>query len=285
MDSNEVPRRKSIAVVIGSGAAKCAASLGLYALFQREGLGIDLAVGSSGGSIYAAAIALGYDVQTAAKYTAEFWTSELMEGYASNLRAALSGETRFTEHSGLIDDHRVMEHLEKVFGDKTFADTHVPLFIVSTDLYSGERITLSSGRVLDAIRASIAIPMIFSPWQIGDHLLVDGAVSDPLPVDVAIREGGDIIVAMGFELPVRSRMHSYTSTTAHFNSIYMNNILKSTFSFYNLAHHAEVIPILPEFERHIGTFDGDQTAYIIEQGLRATEQQLLYLNRLVGKHV
>src|SRR5512143_1470014 len=96
--------RKCVAVVIGSGGAKCAAALGLWKTLQQAGIGISMTVGSSGGSLYAAAIALGYDIQVAEAMTLDFWTNDLMDGYTSHLRAALSGEVRFTEFSGLIND-------------------------------------------------------------------------------------------------------------------------------------------------------------------------------------
>jgi NTE family protein len=76
-------------------------------------------------------------------------------------------------------------------------------------------------------------------------------------------------------------MNSYTAVTTHFNSLYMNNILKSTFAFYNAAHHAEIIPILPRFEKQIGGFDHHQLPYIIEQGEKATEEQIPYLKKLL----
>ncbi len=90
---------------------------------------------------------------------------------------------------------------------------------------------ITEGRLVDATRASSAIPMVFPPVTVGDKLLVDGAVSNPLPIDVAIKEGSDVIVAVGFELPMRKRMNSYIAVTAHLNALYMNNILKSSFAF------------------------------------------------------
>jgi NTE family protein len=168
--------QKRVALVIGSGGLKCAAALGLWQVFQREGIELSMVVGSSGGSIYAALIALGEDPLRAAAATAEFWTSDLMAGYTSNLRAALTGQTRFTEHSGLIDEQRVYDRLGRVFGDRAFADCQLPLFLVSTDLYSGESVIHTSGRILNAVLASIAIPLIFPPWQDEERLLVDGAV-------------------------------------------------------------------------------------------------------------
>jgi NTE family protein len=274
--------KNRLSIVIGSGGVLCAAALGLSKALRREGLTPGMAVGCSGGSIYAATIALGIDPEEARRLTLNLFTSDVFEGYTSNLKSALTGETRFTEMSSLIDDTVMYERLRMVFSDKTFEDTIFPLHIVATNLYTGDRVVLSSGKILDAIRASIAIPMIFSPWKIGDQLLVDGAVCDPLPIDVAIQQGSDVIAAVGFEMPTRKRMNSYTAVTTHFNSLYMNNILKSTFAFYNAVHHAEIIPILPDFEKPVGTFDTGQIPYIIEQGEEAAEEHIPYMKQLLS---
>ncbi len=281
MQTEPIEDKPHLAVVIGSGSVLCAASLGMWQVFQEEGIDISMAVGCSGGSFYAGIIALGYDLQTAKELSLDLWTNEIVEGYVGNLRAAMSGELHFTERSGLVDGQVALSRVQRLFGDHTFEETQIPLHIVSTDLYSGESVVHSSGMISDAVRASIAIPMIFPPWQIGERWLVDGAVSNPLPVDVAIKEGAEIIAAMGFELPTRRRMRSYTAVTAHFNSIFMNNILKSRFAFYNAVHHAEIIPILPEFDRPIGGFDGDQVPNIIEAGAKAARKQVPYLRRLL----
>jgi NTE family protein len=276
--------KNRLSIVIGSGGVLCAAALGLSKALRREGLTPGMAVGCSGGSIYAAAIALGMDPGEAQRLTLNLFTSDVFEGYTSNLKSALSGETRFNETSSLIDDSIMYERLKTVFADKTFDDTIFPLHIVATDFHTGERVVISSGKILDAIRASIAIPMIFSPWKIDGQMLVDGAVSDPLPIDVAIQQGSDVITAVGFEMPTRKRMNSYTAVTTHFNSIYMNNILKSTFAFYNAVHHAEIIPILPHFEKPVGTFDTQQIPYIIECGEKAAEEHIPYIRQLVSDY-
>ena len=274
--------RPRLGLVIGSGGMNGAASIGLWRVLRREGIEPSLAVGASGGSIYAASIALDRDPKTIETLVADLWTPALMRGYTTRLRAALSGESRFTERSGLIDPELTRDGLYKVFGERTFADTRFPLYIVSTDLYSGDPVVLDSGKLLDALMASIAIPMVYPPHQVGDRLLVDGAVSDPLPVDVEIREGGEVILAMGFEMPTRSRMRSYTSVVSHFNSIYMNRILRATFAFTNLAHHGEVIPVLPEFEGPIGTFSAGGMAQLVEAGARATEEVLPHIRQALS---
>jgi len=275
--------KKRLSIVIGSGGILCAASLGLIKALRREGIEPTLAVGCSGGSLYASVIALGMDDETSLALTTDLYKNDIVDGYVTNLRAAMSGETRFTESSGLVDDKVMLERLRAAFGEKTFTDTVMPLYIVATEFYSGEAVVISSGSLVNATRASSAIPMVFPPVKFEGKLLVDGAVSNPLPIDVAIKEGSDVIIAMGFELPMRKRMNSYTAVTAHLNSLYMNNILKSSFAFYNAASHAEIIPILPVFDHQISGFDGHQLPYIIEQGERAAEEQLPYIHRLLMK--
>jgi NTE family protein len=275
--------KNRLSIVIGSGGILCAASLGLMKALEREGIRPGMAVGCSGGSLYAAIIALGFDPETAQNLTYDLYRNDIVEGYAANLRAAMSGETRFTETSGLVDDKTMMHRLAAIFGEKTFADANFPLHIVATDFHTGEAVVLSEGALVDAARASSAIPMVFPPLKWNGRLLVDGALSNPLPVDVAIKEGSDVIIAMGFELPARRRLNSYAAVAAHINSLYMNNILRSTFAFYNAAHHAEIIPILPAFDRQIGGFDHHQLPYIIEQGEIAAEEQIPYLRRLLSE--
>ena len=86
--------------------------------------------------------------------------------------------------------------IEGVYADKTFADTQIPLHIIATDLMTGARVALSEGLIVNAIRASIAIPLVLPPKRLGGRVLIDGGASDPLPISVAMAEGCDLILAM-----------------------------------------------------------------------------------------
>src|SRR5205814_879748 len=100
-----------------------------------------------------------------------------------------------------------------------------PLHLVATDFYGGNKVVLSKGTIFDAVRASLAIPTVFAPWEVDGQLLVDGAANDPLPIDVAIREGGHVILAMGFEVDYYRHMNSLAAVNSQLNSIYTNNLL------------------------------------------------------------
>lgn len=273
--------RKRVSLVIGSGGIKCAAAAGLWRVLQEDGIVVDSVVGCSGGSMYAALIANHVDVKDMEEWSRTLWTSDIMQGYTDNLKASKDGSLRFNERSGLVDDSVMNKKLQAIYSGWKFSDLKMPFKVVATDLLSGEKVTLSEGNVFDAIRASLAIPIIFPPWEVNGRLLIDGAASDPLPIDVAIQDGADIIIAMGFTLDYRSRFRSMTAIQEQLNSIYMNNILNSTYAFYNLAHHAEIFPIIPEFDGALSMFDVDKIPEIIERGELSARKQLPHIKKLL----
>ena len=272
---------KRVSLVIGSGGIKCAAAIGLWRVLKSENIEVENVVGCSGGSMYAALIANHVDEKTMEEWSRTLWTSDIMHGYVENLKASKDGSLRFNERSGLVDDSVMNRKLKDVYGEWTFSNLKIPLKLVATELLTGEKVILSKGSLFDAIRASLAIPIIFPPWEVDGRLLIDGAASDPLPIDVAIQDGADIIIAMGFTLDYRARFRSMTAVQEQLNSIYMNNILNSTFAFHNLAHHAEIFPVIPEFDGTVSMFDVDKIPSVIEQGEIAARKQLPHIKKLL----
>ncbi|MDH3556062.1 MAG: patatin-like phospholipase family protein [Deltaproteobacteria bacterium] len=276
-------RTKRVALVIGSGSLKCAAALGVKEALQRADIGIDMVVGCSGGSQYATFIALGYNAEKVVDLQRNLWTSELtrQRSVRALLGAILPRLFGFSESFGLVDDTRLYETLKEMYGNSTFSDTVIPLYLTATDFTNGEQVVFSKGKLVDVIRASMAIPYIFKPWRVGDRLLVDGYLSDPLPIGVAIKEGADLILAMGFESSYMSRIDSLFRFSGQIGSIMVNKLLKANYSFYTLAHHFELIPVIPQFDQPIMLFDTDKIPYIIEEGERAAEEQIPYIHRLL----
>jgi NTE family protein len=272
-----------VALVIGAGAIKCSAALGVYKVLQREGIEVDMVAATSGGTLTGSLIALGYDADTASEMTLRLWTRELTRrrNWKAIRQAALPRLFGFSERWGLVDDRLIVERLREAYGDRTFADTRIPLFVVATDFRNGQKVVLEEGLLVDAIRASIAIPFIFEPWPIGDRLFMDGAQSDPMPIDVAIRERADLILAIGFESPYQRRVGSIARFAFQVTTVMTNNLFQSNFAFQNLAHHNEVITVVPRFEERIGAFDTRKLPKIIEAGERAIEEHLPYLHQLI----
>jgi NTE family protein len=188
----------------------------------------------------------------------------------------------FSENFGMKDDRLAISRFREAFGDRRIEDLPTPLFITATDFRTGEQVILSRGSLVDAIRASIAIPFIFKPYPVDGRLLIDGFMSDPLPVGVAMKEGANVIIAMGFESPMQTKVSSPARFGFQLSSIMCNNLLRSNFAFHSMAHHSEVIGIIPQFTERVRLFDTDKIPYVIEEGMRATEEQLPYLRRLLG---
>lgn len=275
--------RGKVALVIGSGALKCAAAFGVVKVLQREAIPIDMVIGCSGGAICAAWVASGgRSADLAAARFAEGWQGAFDRiNYRSILSAVFPRLLRFSERAGIVDDRIINAGLRSFAGDDTIEAQPIPLRLVATDFVSGETVVLSKGRLFDGLRASIALPLILPPWKVRDQWLVDGAVSDPLPIDVAIREGADIILAVGFENALAAKFDSGLGLVMQLQSLMMNHLVRAQYAFHSLSHHAEVLPIMPQIEDQVGVRDLHLVPYLVERGERAAEQQMPYLQRLL----
>jgi len=269
-------KRKKIALVIGWGSVKCAAALGLLRVLSREGIEVDMVVASGGGSIYGSLFALGYEVEEIVEMNRRLWTHEVTENTNQQaiLQIILPGVFRVKDYFNLRDDKLVNARLLEALGSHTFKDTKIPLFISATEYKTGQQVVISEGSIYEAVRATIALPLIFPPLEKDEHLLADGYLSDPLPIGVAIQEGANIILAMGFESISTRRRDSISDYLMHLSGILSNNLLQASYAFYNLTHHAEVLPVIPQFEDEIHMFDTHKIPEIIQVGESEGEKLL-----------
>ncbi len=274
---------RKIALVIGWGSVKCAAAVGLLRVLQRGGVEIDTIVASGGGSIFGSLAALGHDVDEIVEITRRLWTYEVTG--RMNRRAVLQilfpKIFEVGEYFNLRDDRLVNERLRVALGEHTFADAKIPLFITATNYRTGKQAVISEGSLYDAVRASVALPLIFSPTERSGELLVDGYLSDPLPIGVAIQEGADIILAMGFESISSAKRMNISDYLLHLSGLVTNNLLQASFAFYNLAHHSEVFLIVPKFDSEIQMFDTHKIPEIIKVGEAEGEKLLPRLKQIL----
>jgi len=87
---------------------------------------------------------------------------------------------------------------------------------------------------------------------------------------------------MWFESPYQPKVTSLLRFAFQLSSITSNNLLRANYSFHNLAHHHEIIPIVPQFKERVGLFDTHKIPYVIEEGERAAQEQLPYIRRLIA---
>lgn len=281
---SDSPGRHRLALVIGSGGLKCAAAFGAMKVLQREAIPIDMVVACSGGAFCGFWAADGGGDADAAASRFQQASQGVFDrvSWRVVLAALLPKFFRGGKNIGILDDRRLNRNLHDFFGERRFEDLKLPLHLVATDFDTGEKQVLSSGRLFDAIRATIAIPLVFPPWEVAGRRLVDGAACDPLPIDIAVREGADIIVAIGFEESLQAGGGSGMGLVMQLKTIVVNNLYRSQYAFYSLSHHAEVVPIIPEIGFPVGLGDTHRVPQLVELGAQATEREVGYLRRLLA---
>lgn len=278
------PTRRKVALVIGAGSLKCAAAFGVVKVLQNHGVPIDLVVGCSGGAFCASWVAAGGgDADEAAARFAQGWKGAFRRvDYRAILSAVFPRLLRFTNRASIVDDRAINAAIRGYMGESTFEALPTPLYLVATDFITGEPVVLHQGRVDDAIRATIALPLILPPWPIDGRHLVDGAVCNPLPVDVAVKEGADIIIAVGFEDPLMTSFDSGAGLVRQLITLLVNHLYRAQFAFYNLVHHAETLIIVPQIDQRVGLDDVHLVPYLMERGAEAAEAEIPYLLRLLA---
>ena len=276
------PARPRVAMVIGSGALKCAAAFGVARVLKEHQIPIDMVVGCSGGAFCASWLASGGgDIDEAIALFTEGWKDSFDQiDYLSLASAVFPRLFGFKGSAHLVKDTRINAGIAAYAGERLIEDLPIPLHMIATDFLTGERVQLSKGRIADAIRATIAMPLILPPWELDGRRLVDGGVSDPLPVAVAVKEGADIIIAVGFEDTLNTSFKSGLGMVSQLTSLLVNNLYRAQFAFYNLTHDAETLIIVPQFDRDVGLNDTHLIPYLVERGAAAAEAEMPYLHRL-----
>ncbi|MBU1095897.1 MAG: hypothetical protein A2499_03820 [Stygiobacter sp. RIFOXYC12_FULL_38_8] len=174
-----------IGLALGSGAARGLTHIGVLKAIEENGIKIDYISGSSIGALIGGAYAIGMSVE-------EIENIALQTNW--KLMAKIFSPT--ISLSSLVNTNYLSEFLSTWFGNKTFDDLKIPFSAVTSDIQTGEMVVLEKGDLLSAIRASISIPILFSPVTIGKHKLVDGGLVNPTPVDVVKKMQMDKVIAV-----------------------------------------------------------------------------------------
>ncbi len=183
-------------LALGSGSARGLAHVGVIRVLEAYHIPIDIIAGTSIGSVVGSLYAAGASIDQLEEAALSMKKSKTLFLMDPTL-----------PHSGLISGNRIEEMLNKLaLNDKTFDDLNIPFAAIATDVESGAEVILNQGKVIDAIRASISIPGIFTPVKYQDYYLVDGGVVDPVPVNLVQKMGTDIIIAVSL-----AKINPYTA--------------------------------------------------------------------------
>lgn len=221
---NSFPRQKSvdehgrpprIGIALSGGGARGAAHIGVLKVLERIGVRPDCIAGTSFGALVGGLYAAGYSAHEIEKmFTAPGWEEVFRDQpdrtmapliQAKNLRylarLKLQGP-RVVIPAGLLGGQKLMEVLDYYTTESILSAQYdfdrlpIPYRAVATDLITGKPYVFRAGRLSEAIRASIAVPALFTPWHKDDMLLVDGSLSDNLPADVVREMGADYVIAV-----------------------------------------------------------------------------------------
>ncbi len=176
---------KRVGLALGSGGARGAAHVGVLKVLEREGIKVSAIAGSSIGAMVGGAYASGLPLSR----IEEEW---LTTSRAKLLRSFLPTFPR----TGLSSGAGLRRYLREILGDARIEELPIPFAAVATDLDTGEAVVLRAGPLVEAIRASTAIPGVFQPVRWEGRLLVDGGMVEPLPVRVCRDLGADIVIAV-----------------------------------------------------------------------------------------
>ena len=177
--------RPRIGLALGSGAARGLAHIGVLKVLEKAEIPIDMIAGTSMGAFIGAMYAAGVPVDHMEKAALEIdWRS----------MARLLDPILPT--SGLTDSRRLVSFMAELLPARDFEDLNRPLAITATDINTGETVIIKQGDLLEALRAGLAFPGIFSPVRFGQRFLVDGGLCKPIPTDVARQLGADKVIGV-----------------------------------------------------------------------------------------
>lgn len=276
--------KPKVALVLGAGGLRCVSAFGALNVLRQEGIEIDMIVACSGGTAVGWWIADGgSDIAAGiAGYTEGMERSFGTLSYRQALRAVFARWLGHDPKFGLMKDRGFNAYMANALRGVHFEDLSIPFHCVAADLHSGAQVVLSRGPVFDAMRASMAIPLLLPPWEVRGRMLVDGGICNPLPVDVAIREGANVILAMGFEDPLQPQIDSGVALIRQVLAVSANHLMRAQFAFHSLTHHAEVVVMIPEFGQHVGLRDLHLIPHLVHQGEVAAAREMPYLRKLLA---
>jgi len=198
---------KTLGIALGSGGAYGASHIGIFKVFDKYGINLDMICGSSIGAVMASLWALGH-------------SSKDMERAVRGLGKSIS----FLSFSGIsfpfrgiLSSRKLESVFKSIFGNKTFDDVKIPLAVTAFDFKKREAVVIKEGLIYKAVSASCAMPGIFEPVSLRDNYLLDGGVLSPLPVKALLSSGIKRTIAVNVT-PYREEIRSaYRRKKTSFN--------------------------------------------------------------------
>ena len=285
--ASEAPRPK-VGLVLSGGAARGLAHIGVLKALEEQGIRIDAIAGTSMGAVVGGLYASGYKVDELEKLALSIdWQAALSDAppredvpfrrkqddrdFLVKQKLSFRDDGSLGLPLGVIQGQNLALLLESLLAHtsdtRDFDKLPIPFRAVTTDIANGEKVVFRKGHLPQVIRASMSIPAVFAPVELDGRLLVDGGMTDNIPLDVAREMGVDIAIVVDIGTPLRNRKQLTTVVDVLNQSITLMTRRNSEEQLATL--HANDVLIQPALAA-FGVTDFGKAQEMIDAGYRAT---------------
>ena len=288
--------RPSVAVVLSGGGARGIAHIAVLAALEELGIPIDMVMGTSMGALIGGLYSAGYSSGDIKRLVTEndltqLFTQILEKDYQPliepfddsrfNILSVAVNEKNVGETSGVISDKKILAFFNQILSripeDISFDDLTIPYRAVATDATSGDYVLFEGGSLVDAMRSSMSIPLVFDAYEVEGLYLLDGGLVDNMPIAYAKSLGYDIVIGVDMNASLQFNaddMHTITgAANATFNLIVVNTI-KNQYSSANLV-------LTPDVD-DIAVLDFSDTQNIYQRGVDEVEKHMDQLKEIAA---
>jgi len=240
--------KKTVSLVLGSGGARGYAHIGVIEILEKKGYEIKSISGSSIGALIGGLYTAG-KLEEYKKWILNLDTFEVLKLIKFSF-----------DSGGMIDAEKVYAKIGEIIGDVKIEDLPIPYTAVASDVKNRKKVWFQKGKLIDAIRASIAIPTIFTPIVKDKMLLVDGGVLSPLPLEPVASDTTDMTIVVNLNTNVHNR---YKVKMPKEHKEQQNELYSEVLKYYNEA--SKIIGTDTPKKKEIDIF------YVLSQTLDATQ--------------
>ena len=277
--------KQNVALVLSSGGSRGLAHIGVINELEKQGFQISSVSGSSIGAVTGGLYAMGK-------------IEEYTEWVSSFNKKDVWGFMDFTLASnGLLKGERVFDKMKTFIPDMNIEDMPIPFAAVATDILHEKEVVFTKGSFYEAIRASVAIPAVFTPVKYTDTILVDGGILNPIPIEYVSRKNGDLLIVVNLYGDKKTDISKETNNNNGYLNRLMNTIStliltgdKHSTGYYSLLsgttsamihriakmsiekHKPDLVINIPHDSAN--TFDFYRAKELIELGENATKKAL-----------
>lgn len=262
MEIKPTPRPAKIALVLGAGASRGFAHIGVLKILESNKIPIHMIVGTSAGSFVGSIYAYGFTAFQLQKMSFSIERGDIVDLTILD--------------NGFVKGEKLEEYINTLLNNTPIEKLRIPFYAVATDIQNAQEVVFGKGNTGTAVRASCSIPGIFRPVKVGDRTYVDGGVVSPVAVDAAKRYGADFVIAVDISSDIGDRPPESTIETI----LQSVSIMYSKLSSIQLSK-ADIV-IRPKVG-YIGSSDFTKKHEAVLEGEKAAIEALPDINNLINR--